>query len=177
MFILVVRNKSIYKTIFGPCLAMLAEAQCRLIDLSVWAYIEGTHLYTCTYANTHTQLAHTHFSSLPPSLLERKLQVAVALRPTFPIPSRSFLCGEADAAALHADLQAVGGLAAGVHDATVHVVAGAVAVVSHVLSAAAAAAGLRGAGATASLGHHHVAQGQEFTEQTGQDAVDTAVLW
>lgn len=110
-------------------------------------------------------------------MLEFKVQVTVALRPSFPIPSPSwsFLCGEADAAALHADLQAVGGLAAGIHDATVHVVAGAIAVVSHVLSAAAAAADLRGAGATASLGHHHVAQGQEFTEQTGQDAVDTAV--
>lgn len=59
----------------------------------------------------------------------------------------SSLCRETDAAALHANLQAVGGLAAGVHDAAVHV-AWAVAVVAQVVCTAAAAAGLRGARAT-----------------------------
>lgn len=51
------------------------------------------------------------------------------------------LCGKADATALHADLETVRGLAAGVHNAAVHV-AGAVAVVSEVVCAAAAAASL-----------------------------------
>lgn len=50
-------------------------------------------------------------------------------------------CGKADATALHADLETVGGLAAGVHNAAVHVT-GAVAVVSQVVCAAAAAASL-----------------------------------
>ena len=94
---------------------------------------------------------------------------------TSPVPLPwTLLCGEADAAALHAYLQAVGGLTAGIHDAAVHV-AGAVAVVAQVVGAAAAAAGLRGAGSTGRLGHHHVAQRQELAEQAGQDAVHTAV--
>lgn len=84
------------------------------------------------------------------------------------------LCWKTDAAALHADFQAVRGLAAGVHDAAVHV-AGAVAVVSQVVSAAAAAAGLRRARAARGLGHHHVAKSEEFAEEAGQDAVDAAV--
>lgn len=84
------------------------------------------------------------------------------------------LCGEADPAALHADLQAVGGLAAGVHDAAVHV-AGAVAVVAQVV-AAATAAGLRAADPAGRLRHHHVAQGEELAEQAGQDAVHAAVF-
>lgn len=86
------------------------------------------------------------------------------------------LCGEADSAALHTDLQAVGRLAAGIHDATVHV-AGAVAVISQVICAAAAAACLRSAGATGRLSHHHVTKGEELTEKAGQDAMNTAVLW
>jgi len=88
--------------------------------------------------------------------------------------SGASLCGEADAAALHADLQAIRRLAAGVHEATVHVT-GAVAVVGQVVGAAAAAAGLRGAGAARGLRRHHVAKRQELAEQAGQDAVDAAV--
>lgn len=85
------------------------------------------------------------------------------------------LCGEADATALHADLQAIGRLAAGVHDATVHVT-GAVAVVAEVITATAAAARLRCARAARRLSNHHVTQSQELTEQAGQDAVHTAVF-
>lgn len=73
------------------------------------------------------------------------------------------LCGEADSAALHTDLKAVGRLTAGIHDATVHV-AGAVAVISQVICTAAAAAGLRSTGAAGRLSHHHVAQGEELAE-------------
>lgn len=76
------------------------------------------------------------------------------------------LCGKADATALHADLETVGGLAAGIHNAAVHV-AGAVAVVSQVVCAAAAAASLGRAGTTRRLSHHHVAQGEELAEQAG----------
>lgn len=91
------------------------------------------------------------------------------------VPHWRPLCGEADAAALHANLQAVRGLAAGVHDAAVHV-AGAAAVVSQVVgAAAAAAAGLGAAGAAGGLRRHHVAQHQELAGQAGQDAVDAAV--
>lgn len=87
----------------------------------------------------------------------------------------AFLCGEADPAALHADLQAIRRLAAGVHDAAVHV-AGTAAVVAQFLgAAAAAAAGLGRAGAARGLRHHHVAKCQELTKQAGQDAVDAAV--
>lgn len=87
---------------------------------------------------------------------------------------QGILCGEADPAAFHTDFQAIRGLAAGVHDATVHVT-GAVAVVAQVVSTAAAAASLRCARAARSLGHHHVAKCQELTEKTGQDAVNAAV--
>lgn len=91
------------------------------------------------------------------------------------VPHRRPLCGEADAAALHANLQAVRGLAAGVHDAAVHV-AGAAAVVAQVVrAAAAAAAALGAAGAAGGLRRHHVAQRQELAGQAGQDAVDAAV--
>lgn len=84
--------------------------------------------------------------------------------------------GEAEAAALHADLQAVGGLAAGVDDAAVHV-AGQVAVAALLRGAAAAEAGVRGgAGAAGGAVQHDVAQSQELTEQAGQDAVHTAVV-
>lgn len=92
-----------------------------------------------------------------------------------PFPHVLCLCGEADAAALHADLQAVGGFAAGVHDSTVHVT-GAVAVVSEVIRATATAARLRCARATGRLCNHHVTQGQELTEQARQDAVHAAVF-
>lgn len=86
------------------------------------------------------------------------------------------LCGEAYAAALHTDFQAIRGFAAGVHDAAVHVTR-AVAVVAQVVGAAAAAASLGRAGAARGLGHHHVAKCQELAEKAGQDAVDAAVLW
>lgn len=85
-----------------------------------------------------------------------------------------YLGRKTNATALHADLQAVRGLAAGVHDAAVHVT-GAVAVVAHVLPAA-AAAGLRGADAAGGLAQDDVAEGQELAEQAGQDAVDAAVF-
>lgn len=87
---------------------------------------------------------------------------------------RSSLCGEADATALHTDFQAIGGLAAGIHDAAVHVT-GAVAVVAQVVGAAAAAASLGCARAARGLRRHHVAKCQELAEQAGQDAVDAAV--
>lgn len=84
------------------------------------------------------------------------------------------LCGEADAAALHADFQAIRGLAAGIHDAAVHVTR-AVAVVAQVVGAAAATAGLGRARAAGGLRHHHVAERLELAKQAGQDAVDAAV--
>ena len=83
--------------------------------------------------------------------------------------------GEAEAAALHADLQAVGRLAAGVQDAAVQV-AGQVAVGT--LAGAAAAAEARALGAAGAAGgavQDQVAQRQELAEQAGQDAVDAAV--
>lgn len=83
------------------------------------------------------------------------------------------LGGKADAAALHADLQAVRRLAAGVHDAAVHV-ARAVTVIPHLVPAAAAAR-LRGADAARRLSQDEVAEGQELAEEAGQDAVHTAV--
>lgn len=58
-----------------------------------------------------------------------------------PRPTQVSLCGEAYAAALHTDFQAIRGFAAGIHDAAVHVTR-AVAVVAQVVGAAAAAAGL-----------------------------------
>lgn len=82
---------------------------------------------------------------------------------------------ETEAAALHADLQAVGGLAAGVDDAAVHV-AGQVAVAALLRRAAAAEAGVvahaRAAGGTV---QHDVAQGKELAEEAGQDTVNAAV--
>lgn len=84
--------------------------------------------------------------------------------------------GEAEAAALHADLQAVGGLAAGVDDAAVHV-AGQVAVAALLRHAAAAEARVvahaRAAGGTV---QHDVAQGEELAEEAGQDTVNAAVV-
>lgn len=87
---------------------------------------------------------------------------------------RGILCGEADPTAFHTDFQAIRGLAAGVHDAAVHVT-GTVAVVAQVVSTAAAAASLRCARSARSLGHHHVAKCQELAEKAGQDAVNAAV--
>lgn len=95
--------------------------------------------------------------------------------PNTQVRNRLPLCGEADPAALHADFQAVRGLAAGVHDAAVHVAGAAAVVAQFVGAAAAAAAGLGRAGAARGLRHHHVAKCQELAKQTGQDAVDTAV--
>lgn len=82
---------------------------------------------------------------------------------------------EAEATALHAYLEAVGRLAAGVNDAAVHVT-GQVAVAALVGAAAAAEAGLlRGAGAAGGTVQHDVAESQELTEEAGEDAVDAAV--
>lgn len=76
--------------------------------------------------------------------------------------------GEAEPAALHADLQAVGRLTAGVDDAAVHV-AGQVAVraLARVAAAAADAGILRGAGAAGGTVQHDVAEGQELAEEAG----------
>lgn len=100
--------------------------------------------------------------------------------PGWTVPNRrkknlASLCGEADPAALHADFQAIRGLAAGVHDAAVHVAGAAAVVAQFVGAAAAAAAGLGRAGAARGLRHHHVAKRQELAKQAGQDAVDAAV--
>lgn len=83
--------------------------------------------------------------------------------------------GEAEAAALHADLQAVRRLTAGVDDAAVHVAREVT--VAALLGRAAAAetrvvAGARAAGGTV---QHDVTQRQELTEEAGQDTVNTAV--
>lgn len=85
------------------------------------------------------------------------------------------LCGEADSAALHADFQAIRGLAAGIHDAAIHVARAAAVVAQFVGAAAAAAASLGRAGSARGLRHHHVAKCQELTKEAGQDAVDAAV--
>ena len=84
--------------------------------------------------------------------------------------------GEAQPTALHADLQAVGRLAAGVQDAAVQV-AGQVAVGALAGAAAAAAEArvLGAAGAARGAVQDDVAQRQELAEQAGQDAVDAAV--
>lgn len=84
--------------------------------------------------------------------------------------------GETEPTALHANLQAVGGLAAGIHDAAVQV-AGQVTVGTLAGPAAAAAeAGVLGAaGAAGGAVQDDVAERQELTEQTGQDAVDAAI--
>lgn len=139
-------------------------------------------MVTITHSHSHT---HTHL--FPLSVAEFKVTAAAvsfymffrgpplpSLRHLVHTPAQASLCREADAAALHTDFQAVRGLAAGIHDAAVHVT-GAVAVVAQVVGAAAAAAGLRCARAARGLRHHHVAKCQELTEQAGQDAVDAAV--
>lgn len=88
---------------------------------------------------------------------------------------RASLCGEADSAALHADFQAIRGLAAGVHDAAIHVARAAAVVAQFVGATAAAAASLGRAGSARGLRHHHVAKCQELAKQASQDAVDAAV--
>ncbi len=83
--------------------------------------------------------------------------------------------GEAQATALHADLQTVCRLAACIDDAAVHVT-GQVAVTTFLWSAAAAEAWVVWcAGAACGAVQHDVAQCEELAEQTGQDAVDTAI--
>lgn len=83
---------------------------------------------------------------------------------------------EAKAAALHADLQTVGRLAAGVDDPTVHI-AGQVTVPTLLGNAAAAEARIvpRARAARGTV-QHDVTEGQELAEQAGQDAVHAAVV-
>lgn len=88
---------------------------------------------------------------------------------------QAFLCGKADATALHADFQAIRGLTAGVHNAAIHVARAAAVVAQFIGAAAAAAASLGRAGSARGLCHHHVAKCQELAKQAGQDAVDAAV--
>lgn len=84
--------------------------------------------------------------------------------------------GEAEAATLHADLQAVGRLAARVNDAAVHVT-GEIAVPTLLRDAAAAEARfVPSTRATCGTVQHDVTECQELTEETGQDAVDAAVV-
>lgn len=83
--------------------------------------------------------------------------------------------GEAKTAALHADLQAVRRLAAGIEDAAVHVTRQ-VAVAALLRGAAAAEARVvAGAGAAGGAVQHDVAQREKLAEQAGQDAVNAAV--
>lgn len=91
-------------------------------------------------------------------------------------PGRGCSRGEAEAAALHADLQAVRRLAAGVDDATVHVT-GQVTVAALLRRAAAAETRVvSGAGAAGGTVQHDVAQSEELTEEAGQNTVNTAVV-
>lgn len=85
-----------------------------------------------------------------------------------------YLWRKTNSTALHTDFQAVWWFTTGIHDATIHVTR-AVTVISHFISAA-TAAGFWGADATWSLSQDNIAEGQEFTEQAGQDTVDTAVF-
>lgn len=83
--------------------------------------------------------------------------------------------GEAEAAALHADLQAVGRLAAGVNNAAVHV-AGQVAVAALLgRTAAAEARVVARARAAGGAVQHDVAKGEKLAEEAGQDTVNAAV--
>lgn len=84
--------------------------------------------------------------------------------------------GEAESTALHADLQAVCRLAAGIHDAAVQVTWQVTVCTLAGAAAAAAEAGVLGAaGATGGAVQDDVAESQELAEQTGQYAVDTAI--
>lgn len=84
--------------------------------------------------------------------------------------------GETEPTALHAYLQAVRRLAAGIQDAAVQV-AGQVTVrtLAGPTAAAAEAGVLRAAGATGGAVQDDVAERQELTEQAGQYAVDAAI--
>lgn len=84
--------------------------------------------------------------------------------------------GETESTALHAYLQAVCRLAAGVHDAAVQVTGQVTICTLGGAAAAAAEAGvLRVAGAAGGTVQDDVAEGQELTEQTGQYAVDATI--
>lgn len=111
--------------------------------------------YTITQQSSQTDKhKHTHNHTVPLSVAEFKVTAAAISfhssiqGPVIPLteepwsaPAQASLCGEADAAAFHTDFQAIRGLAAGIHDATVHVT-GRAAVVAQVVGAATAAASL-----------------------------------
>lgn len=83
--------------------------------------------------------------------------------------------GEAKAAALHTDLQAVCRLAAGIDDAAVHV-AGQVTVATLLRRTAAAETRvIPCTGAAGGTVQHNVTQSQELAEEAGQNTVNTAV--
>lgn len=81
---------------------------------------------------------------------------------------------ETNSTTFHADLQTIWWFTTGIHYATVHVT-WAVTVVSHFLSTA-ATAGLWRAQTTRYLSYNKATEGDELTEQTGQDTMDTAIL-
>lgn len=84
--------------------------------------------------------------------------------------------GEAKAAALHTDLQAVCRLTAGIDDATVHVT-GQVTVAALLRRAAAAETRVvPRTGAAGGAVQHDVTQSKELTEEAGQDTVNAAVV-
>lgn len=85
-----------------------------------------------------------------------------------------YLWRKTNSTALHTDFQTVWWFTTGIHDATIHVTR-AVAVIPHFISTA-TAAGFWGAYATRSLSQDNIAEGQEFTEQAGQDTVDTTIF-
>lgn len=80
--------------------------------------------------------------------------------------------GETESTALHACLQAVRRLAAGIHNAAVQVT---VSTLAGTTAAAAEARVLRAVGATGGSVQDDVAEHQELTEQAGQYAVDAAI--
>ncbi len=83
--------------------------------------------------------------------------------------------GEAKAAALHADLQAVCRLTAGVDDATVHVTRQVTVATLLRHTAAAKTRVVPRAGAAGGTVQHDVTQSQELAEEAGQNTVNTAV--
>lgn len=85
--------------------------------------------------------------------------------------------GETESTTLHAYLQAVRRLAAGIQDAAVQV-AGQVTVrtLAGPTAAAAETGVLRAAGATGGAVQDDVAEGEELTEETGEYAVNAAVF-
>lgn len=157
-------------------LVLIQETQCQIMLCSTYNF---THTEQSSQSTNIHQQSLTHTSTHAFHLSVSEFNVTASASFYFPPPTRqtsapASLCREADATALHTDFQAIWGLAAGIHDATVHVTGG-VAVVAQVISAAAAAASLRRACTTWGLRHHHVAKCQELTKQAGQDAVDAAV--